>query len=137
MILDLNTHEGKGDSTHLTELSYVLESKKNLISVSNLNKSDYFVYFNKNVLLKIIIYLFAQVYWLTNLFHFTLVSLLPIIENKHVSPKRKVPNTNQTFIWRLHLGHINLIHSQFMELDNLFEVVVHHFLIGMMGGLGH
>ena len=59
MILDLNTHEGKGDSTHLTELSYVLESKKNLISVSSLNKSDYFVYFNKNVLLKIIIYLFA------------------------------------------------------------------------------
>ena len=71
-----------------------------------------------------------------NLFHITPVSLLPIIENKNVSAKRKVPNTNQTFIWRLHLGHINLIHSQFMELGNLFEVIVHHLLIGRMGGLG-
>ena len=43
-----------------------------------------------------------------NLFYITPILLLSIIENNHVSLKRKVANTNHTFLWHLSLGHINL-----------------------------
>ena len=43
-----------------------------------------------------------------NLFHITHVSLLSIVENNHVSFKKKVTSTNKTFLSHLCLGHINL-----------------------------
>ena len=34
--------------------------------------------------------------------------MLSIVENNHVSLKRKISNTNQTYLWHLCLGQINL-----------------------------
>ena len=43
-----------------------------------------------------------------NLFHITPNYLSFIVENNHVSLKRKTPSMNQTYLWHLCLGHINL-----------------------------
>ena len=36
-----------------------------------------------------------------NLFPITPISLVFVVENNHVSLKRKVPSTNQTYLWHL------------------------------------
>ena len=75
LVLENNKH------LELKDCLYVPKSRKNLISVSNLNKLDYSIYFNKNVFIG------------SNLFCITHISLLSI-ENNHVSLIRKVFSTN-------------------------------------------
>ena len=52
-----------------------------------------------------------------NLFHITPIYLSFVVENNHVSLKRKTPNMNQTYLWHLCLGHINL--NKIKRLVNL------------------
>ena len=56
LVLDNNCH------LELKDCLYVPEYRKNLVLISSLNKCDYKVYFNTNVLSEIIIHLFAQAY---------------------------------------------------------------------------
>ena len=57
-----------GDITLIKDCLYVPKSRKNLILISSLNKSNYSIYFNKKILLERMIHLFAQVCWLTIFF---------------------------------------------------------------------
>ena len=43
-----------------------------------------------------------------NLPHITPISILSIVENHHVLLKRKILSYNNTYLWHLCLGHINL-----------------------------
>ena len=43
-----------------------------------------------------------------NLFQITLISIFHVVKNHHISLKKKMYSTNQTYLWHLHLGHINL-----------------------------
>ena len=87
LVLENNKH------LKLKDYLYVLESRQNLILIYSLNKSDYSIYFNNFFIRKndSFIYLGMLV---DNLFCITLTSLLSVVENNHVSLKRKVPSTN-------------------------------------------
>lgn len=91
LVLENNSH------LEFNDCLYVLKFRKNLISVFNLNKSNYLVYFNENIFIRnnnSFIFLGPLV---NNLFHITFVFLLSIVENHPISLKRKIPSTNQTY----------------------------------------
>ena len=67
----------------LKDCLYVLESRKNLISVSSLNKLDYSVYFNKKVFIIKNDSFICSGILVDNLFHITPKSLLSNVENNH------------------------------------------------------
>ena len=69
---------------------------------------DCSIYFNKNVFIRNNDLFIGSSILVDNLFRITPKSLLSIVENNHVSLKRKVHSTNQTYLWHLRLGHINL-----------------------------
>ena len=85
----------------------VPKSRKNWISISSLNKLYYSVYFNKKIIKKNDLFIGSGIL-VDNLFCITLISLLYVVENNHISLKNKVPSTNQTYLWHLCLDHINL-----------------------------
>ena len=91
---------------------YIPKSRKNLILVSSLCKSNYIVFFNNQVIIKMNDLFICSGSLVDNLYHMTLLSLFPSNENNHISLKRKEPNTNQTYLWHLHLSHINLYKIQ-------------------------
>lgn len=65
-----------------------------------------------------------------NLFHFTLISILYIVENHDISLNRKMPSTNQTYLCHLCLGHINLNRIQrLVKFEALHFLVPKDFLI--------
>ena len=78
----------------LKDCLYVPKYRKNLILVSRLNKSNYLVYFNKNVFIWKNDSFICSNMLVDNIFYITLISLLSIIENDHASLKRKVPSIN-------------------------------------------
>ena len=43
-----------------------------------------------------------------SLYHVSSLSVLPSNENYLISHKRKEPHSNQTQLWHLHLGHVNV-----------------------------
>ena len=102
LVLENNKH------LELKDCLYVLESRKNLISISNLNKLSYLVYFNKIVSIRKNDSFICSSLLVYNLFHITPISILYIVENYHISLKKKMSNTNPTYLCHLHLGHINL-----------------------------
>lgn len=92
----------------------------------NLNKSNYLVYFNENIFIRNNNAFIFSGPLVNNLFHITFVFLLSIGENHHISLKRKIPSTNQTYSRHPHLSHINpnriqilvkigTLHSLFLE----------------------
>ena len=91
LVLEKNKH------LELKGCLYIPEYIKNLISVSSLNKSDYSIYFNKNVFIRNNDSFICWGILVDNLFHITLISLLSVVENNHVSLRRKIPNINQTY----------------------------------------
>ena len=76
---------------------------------SSLNKSNCLVCFNKNVFIrKNVSFIFSSIL-VDNLFHIrSSYIIVSIIENNQISFKRKVPSNNQTYLWHLCLGYINL-----------------------------
>ena len=58
------------------------------------------------------------------LFRITPMSLLYAIENNYALLKKKVPSTNQTYIWHLLLGHINL-----NRIQRLVKSIALHSLV--------
>ena len=65
-----------------------------------------------------------------NLFHITPISILYVVENYHISLKRKISNTNQTYLWLLRLGHINLNKIQrVVKSGTLYSVVLEDFQV--------
>ena len=102
LVLESNSH------LELKNNLYVPESRKNLILVSNLNKYNYAIYFNKSVFIRkndsfILLGLLVD-----NLLRITPISILLCVENYHISLKRKMPSTNQRYLWHICLSHINL-----------------------------
>ena len=92
----------------LKDCLFVPQSRKNLVWISSSNKCIYLVYFNKSIFIKknnSFIFLDPLV---DNLYHTIPSYILPCVENSHISLKRKVPRTNQMYLWHLSLGHINL-----------------------------
>ena len=69
-----------------------------MILVSNLNKSNYLIYFNKNGLIRKNDSFICSGALVDNLFHTTSISTLSIVENNHVLRKRKVPTTSKTYL---------------------------------------
>ena len=69
-----------------------------MILVSNLNKSNYLIYFNKNGLIRKNDSFICSGALVDNLFHTTSISTLSIVENNHVLLKRKVPTTSKTYL---------------------------------------
>ena len=102
LVLENNKH------LELKDCLYVLESRKNLISISSLNKLNYLVYFNKIVSIRKNDSFICSSLLVYNLFHITPISILYVVENYHISLKRKMSNTNLTYLCHLRLGHINL-----------------------------
>ena len=88
LVLENNKH------LELKDYFYLLESSKNLVLVSSINKSNYLVYFNKNVFIRKNVSFICSGMLVDNLFCIIVISLFPAIENNHVSLKRKVPNNN-------------------------------------------
>ena len=101
-VLENNKH------LELEDCLYVLKSRKNFISISSLNKSNYLVYFNKIVSIRKNDSFICLSPLVDNLFHITPISILYVVENYCISLKRKMSNTNPTYLCHLHLGHINL-----------------------------
>ena len=92
LVLESNSH------LELKNNLYVPESRKNLILVSNLNKYNYAIYFNKSVFIRkndsfILLGLLVD-----NLLRITPISILLCVENYHISLKRKMPSTNQRYL---------------------------------------
>ena len=79
---------------------------KNLISFFSLTKCNYSIYFNKSVFIRKNNSFICSSPLVDNLFHITLISIFSVVENHHVSLKRKMPN--QTYLWHLHFDHKNL-----------------------------
>ena len=93
----------------LKDCLYVLEFRKNLISVSSLCKLNYsFLFNNKHVFIKWNNSFICSKSLIDSLYRVIPLSFLPSNENYHTSQKRKEPSTNQTQLWHLRLGHINL-----------------------------
>ena len=91
---------------------YVPESKKNLILVSCLCKLNYsFLFNNKQVFIKLNNSFICLRSLIDSLYVIPLYAL-PSNENYHISQQRKEPNTNQTQLCHLNLGHINLYRIQ-------------------------
>ena len=95
LVLENNKH------LELNDCLYVLESRKNLISISSLSKLVYSICFNKNVSIRKNDSFICLGILVDKLFHTTPISLLFVVENNHVSLKRKVPSTNHTYLWYL------------------------------------
>ena len=95
LVLENNKH------LELKDCFYVLESRKNLISISSLIKLVYSIYFNKNVSFTKNDSFICLGILVDKLFHTTPISLLFVVENNHVSLKRKIPSTNHTYLWHL------------------------------------
>ena len=108
----------------LKDCIYVPKSKKNLILVSSLTKLNYSIYFDKNLFIRKNDSFICSNMLVDNLFCITPTSLLSIVKNNHVSLKRKVSSTNQTYIWHLRLGHTNLNRIQILVKSGIL-----HFLI--------
>ena len=65
-----------------------------------------------------------------NIFYITLISLLSIIENDHASLKRKVPSINWTYLWHLHLSHINLnMIQRLVKFRTLHSLVLEDLIV--------
>ena len=77
---------------------YVPKSSKDLIMVSSLCKLNYLVFFflNKRVFIKLHDSFIYSRSLIDNLYHVSLLSILPSNENYNVSYKRKKLSTNQT-----------------------------------------
>ena len=88
LVLENNKH------LELKDYFYVLDSSKILVLVSSINKSNYLVYFNKNVFIRKKVSFICSGMLVDNPFCIIVISLFPTIENNHVSLKRKVPNSN-------------------------------------------
>ena len=102
LVLENNQH------LELKDCLYVPKFRKNLIFVSSLNKSNYSIYFNKNVFIRKNDRFICSGMLVDNLFHITLVSLLLLFLNNYVLLKRKVLRTNQIYLSHLLLSYINL-----------------------------
>ena len=91
----------------LNDCLFVPDSRKNLISVSKLCNDSYSVSFNKT---HISIMKENEVITcgtlMNNLYHIDCVVIQ--VNNVEKSLKRKKPSINQTQLWNLRLGHINL-----------------------------
>ena len=91
----------------LHDCLFVLDSRKNLISVSKLCNNNYSISFNKTYVSNMkeneVVTCGTLV---NNLYHIDCVVIQ--VDNVEKSLKRKEPSINQTHLWRLRLGHINL-----------------------------
>ena len=110
----------------LKDCIYILESRKNLILVSNICKLNYLVFFNQQVIIKMNVLFICSRSLVDNFYNVTPLSLLPSDENNHISPKRKEPNTNQTQIWHLCLGYINL---NMIQRSVKFAIILHSLIL--------
>ena len=123
-VLENNKH------LELEDCLYVLKSRKNFISISSLNKSNYLVYFNKIVSIRKNDSFICLSPLVDNLFHITPISILYVVENYCISLKRKMSNTNQTYLWHLCLGHINLNKIQrVVKSRTLHSLVLENFQV--------
>ena len=83
------------------------DSRKNLISVSTLCNNNYLVSFNKtyvSIMKENDVVRCGTL--VNNLYHIDCVVIQ--VNNVEKSLKRKEPSINQTQLWHLRLGHINL-----------------------------
>ena len=110
----------------LKDCIYILESRKNLILVSNICKLNYLVFFNQQVIIKMNVLFICSRSMVDNFYNVTPLSLLPSDENNHISSKRKEPNTNQTQIWHLCLGYINL---NMIQRSVKFAIIQHSLIL--------
>ena len=110
LILKNNKH------LELKDCLCVAKFRKNLISISSLNKLDY-SFICSSILVN-------------DFFRITPISLLYVVKNNHVSLKRKTPSINQTYLWHLHLGHINLNRIQWLvKFGALHSLVLEGLLV--------
>ena len=91
----------------LHDCLFVPDSRKNLISVSKLCNDSYLVYFNNTYVSimkenKVV----TCDTLVNNLYHIDCVVIQ--VDNVEKSLKRKEPSINQTQLWHLRFGHINL-----------------------------
>ena len=101
----------------LNDCLYVPSIRRNLISVSSLVKDGYSVLFNDSVIIKLNKRFICSGTLMDNFYIINPIS--PSLQqnelnNTNVFPcKRKEPSQmNQTYLWHLGLGHINLKKSQ-------------------------
>ena len=86
---------------------FVPDSRKNLISVSKLCNDNYSISFNKtyvSIMKENEVVTCGTL--MNNLYHIDCVVIQ--VDNVENSLKRKEPSINQTQLWHLRLGHINL-----------------------------
>ena len=91
----------------LHDCLFVSDSRKNLISVSKLCNHSYSVSFNKtyvSIMKENEVVTCGTL--VNNLYHIDYVVIQ--VDNVEKSLKRKEPSINQTQLWHLRLGHINL-----------------------------
>ena len=92
----------------------MLDSRKNLISVSKLCNDSYSLSFNKNsvfIMKKNEVVTYGTL--MNNLYHIDCVVIQ--VDNVGKSLKRKLPSINRTQLWHLRLGHINLKRIQILK----------------------
>ena len=91
----------------LLDCLFVLDSRKNLILISKLCNHSYSVSFNKtcgSIMKENDVVTCGTL--INNLYHIDCVVIQ--VDNVEKSLKIKEPNINQTQLWHLRLGHINL-----------------------------
>ena len=96
-----------------------------MILISSLSKLNYSIYFDKSVFIRNNDSFICSDPLVDNLIHITPISILPCVENHHISLKRNIPTTNQTYLWHLYLSHINLNKIQrLVKFGTLYSLVL-------------
>ena len=97
----------------LKDCLYVASIRRNLTSVSSLVRFGYYVYFNDFMVIRHNKHFICSCSLVDNLYIInqvtTMLQLSEMNNTTSLSSKRKEPSKmNQTYLWHLRLGHINL-----------------------------
>lgn len=113
---------GRNKSLTLRDCLYAPSLRRNLISVSMLVKDGYSVYFNDNIVIRKNKHFICSGALVDNLYVINPISpTMQLMEMNNMSSninKRKEPSCmNQTYLWHLRLGHVNLRRIQRLVKD--------------------
>ena len=113
LVGDISISFGRDRILVLKDSLYVPSIRRNLISISRLVDNGYSVYFSNSVVIKLNKYFICSGTLVDGLYvinHISHTQQLNELNNTNALPcKRKQPSElNQTYLWHLRLGHINL-----------------------------
>ena len=119
---DVSLSFGRNKTLVLRNCLYVPSFRKNLILVSKLFKDEYSILFDNKVVIKKYKHFICSGILVDNLYTINPIPpMMQLMERNNTSSnsnKRKEPSQmNQTYLWHLRLGHINLGRIQRLVTD--------------------